>query len=210
MCLRTICNIVGKSCRLNIEQSVDKKSKVQRITEDLAMKLRTEFVQGIELESGERQYLPIVELATKYNVAQTSLFRLSQKENWRDQKEQFKLQLQAKIDEETAKQMAVESRKFDSKSVKVANQLMEIVHGKVYRNLKALEQDTKTDNPSQILSLANTAVAAQRLAKLAFGESTDSININGSIQQTEAFTEVLELLDTVAEQRRKADDKPIH
>ena len=78
------------------------------------------------------------------------------------------------------------------------------------RNLKALELDTKTDNPSQILSLANTAVAAQRLAKLAFGESTDSININGSIQQTEAFTEVLEILDTVAEQRRKADDKPIH
>ena len=86
---------------------------------------------------------------------------------------------------------------------------MEIVHGKVYRNLKALEQDTKTDNPSQILSLANTAVAAQRLAKLAFGESTDSININGSIQQSEAFTEVLELLDEVADSR-KADDKPIH
>jgi|TARA_R100001463_G_scaffold129975_1_gene189079 hypothetical protein len=189
---------------------VDKKSTVQRMTPDLAMKLRTEFVQGIEIESGERQYLPIVELATKYNVAQTTLFRLSQKENWRDQKEQFKVQLQEKMDEETAKQMAVESRKFDSKSVKVANQLMEIVHGKVYKNLKALELDSKTDNPSQILSLANTAVAAQRLAKLAFGESTDSININGSIQQTEAFTEVLELLDTVAEQRTKGNDKPIH
>ena len=189
---------------------MDKKKKVRRITPDLALKLRTEFVQGIELQTGERQYLPIVELATKYNVAQTSLFRLSQKESWRDQKEQFKVQLQEKIDEETAKQMAIESKKFDSKSVKVANQLMEIVHGKVYKNLKALEQDTKTDNPSQILSLANTAVAAQRLAKLAFGETTDSININGSIQQTEAFTEVLELLDSVAEQRRQADDKPIH
>ena len=95
---------------------MDKKSTVQRITEDLALKLRTEFVQGIELESGERQYLPIIELATKYNVAQTSLFRLSQRENWRDQKEQFKLQLQAKIDEETAKQMAEKVRKmFSSK-----------------------------------------------------------------------------------------------
>ena len=103
---------------------MDKKKKVRRITPDLALKLRTEFVQGIELQTGERQYLPIVELATKYNVAQTSLFRLSQKESWRDQKEQFKVQLQEKIDEETAKQMAIESKKFDSKSVKVANQLM--------------------------------------------------------------------------------------
>ena len=101
---------------------MDKKPTVQRISEDLALKLRTEFVQGVELETGERHYSTIVELVSKYNVSQTSLFRLSQKENWRQQKEEFKLQLQAMLDEETAKQMVVESKKFDAKSVKVANQ----------------------------------------------------------------------------------------
>ena len=173
---------------------MDKKPTVQRISEDLALKLRTEFVQGVELETGERHYSTIVELVSKYNVSQTS----------------FKLQLQAMLDEETAKQMVVESKKFDAKSVKVANQLLEIVYGKVYRNLKALEQDNKTDNPSQILSLANTAVAAQRLAKLAFGESTDSININANIQETDAFREAMELLDSVAESSRDSDSKAVH
>ena len=189
---------------------MDKKPTVQRISEDLALKLRTEFVQGVELETGERHYSTIVELVSKYNVSQTPLFRLSQKENWRQQKEEFKLQLQAMLDEETAKQMVVESKKFDAKSVKVANQLLEIVYGKVYRNLKALEQDNKTDNPSQILSLANTAVAAQRLAKLAFGESTDSININANIQETDAFREAMELLDEVARAKSESGDKAVH
>lgn len=189
---------------------MDKKPTVQRITEDLALQLRTEFVQGVELESGERQFSTIVELVSKHNVSQTSLFRLSQKENWRQQKEEFKLQLQAKIDEKRTEKMAEESKVFDSKSVKVANQLLEIVEGKIYKNLKAIEMDTKTDNPSQILSLANTAVAAQRLAKLAFGESTDSININANIQETDAFREAMELLDSVAESSRDSDSKAVH
>ena len=187
----------------------NKTTKV-KITEDLAMQLRTEYVQGIELESGERKYFNVVELVNKYNVSQTTLFRLSQKENWKLQKEQFKVQLQTKIDEVRVEKMAEESKVFDSKSIRVANQLLEIVEGKVYKNLKALEIDSKTDNPSQILSLANTAVAAQRLAKLAFGESTDSININANIQETDAFREAMELLDTVAESSRDSNSKPIH
>ena len=46
----------------------NKTTKV-KITEDLAMQLRTEYVQGIELESGERKYFNVVELVNKYNVS---------------------------------------------------------------------------------------------------------------------------------------------
>ena len=61
-----------------------------------------------------------------------------------------------------------------------------------------------------MLSLANTALTAQKLAKLALGEATEKLDLNANINETEAFREVMELLDTVAEQRREGDSKAIH
>ena len=50
----------------------------------------------------------------------------------------------------------------------------------------------------------------QKFAKLALGESTDNINLNANIQEADAFREAMELLDTVAKQRRESNDKAVH
>ena len=63
--------------------------------------------------------------------------------------------------------------------------------------------------PSQLHALANAALSAQRLAKLALGEVTDNVEINGNLQDN-AFREAMELLDSVADRRRESDDQPIH
>ena len=63
---------------------------------------------------------------------------------------------------------------------------------------------------SQLNALATTAVTAQRLAKLALGEATHNMNLNANIKDTEAFRSAMELLDTVAEQRRESDSNSIH
>ena len=57
--------------------------------------------------------------------------------------------------------------------------------------------------------MANAALSAQRLAKLAMGEVTHNVEINGNLQDN-AFREAMELLDTVADRRRETDDKPVH
>ena len=64
--------------------------------------------------------------------------------------------------------------------------------------------------PTQVNALANAAVTAQRLAKLALGEATENMNLNANIQDTEAFRSAMELLDSVAEQRRESNSKSIH
>ena len=48
---------------------MSKKSSRTKLTEELKIKLRTEFVQGIELETGERQHFSIEDLIKKYNVS---------------------------------------------------------------------------------------------------------------------------------------------
>lgn len=187
-----------------------KKSTKAKLTEDLASRIRTEFVQGVEMETGEVVRYTIDQLITKHNVAQTTLYRRARKENWKVLREQF----QAKLDQERAEQriqsMSTESKKFDDKSLLLATQLINQVGHIVKKNQTAIEQNNRSYPPSQLLSLANTAVTAQRLAKLALGEATEKLDLNANIQETEAFREVMELLDTVAEQRRESDSKSIH
>ena len=52
-----------------------KKSKVNKLTESLREKIKTEFVQGVELQSGERKIFTIDELIKKHKVASATLYR---------------------------------------------------------------------------------------------------------------------------------------
>ena len=70
----------------------------------------------------------------------------------------------------------------------------------------------KTDNasikdfsPQQLDSLAGAAMKTQKFAKLALGESTDNINLNGNLQENDSFRRAMELLDTVENSRSSSD-----
>jgi len=67
-----------------------------------------------------------------------------------------------------------------------------------------------TDKPSGIAQLSQATSIAQKVAKLALGEATHNMNLNANIQDTDAFREAMELLDSVAEQRRESNDKAVH
>ncbi len=73
-----------------------------------------------------------------------------------------------------------------------------------------MEDGKKGMIPSQLNALANAALNAQKIAKLALGETTENLNINANIQEADAFREAMELLDSVAEQRREANDSSVH
>ena len=122
-----------------------------------------------------------------------------------------KLQQQKKyqenLDNQIAKEFALESKKFDSACLNIAKALI----ARVGTNIRdAQNQNTKEFTPQQLDSLAGAAMKIQKFAKIALGESTEQININANIQEADAFREAMELLDTVAEQRREANDSSVH
>ena len=86
---------------------------------------------------------------------------------------------------------------------------MSTIEKTISNNLENMEEGKTGLIPTQINALANTALTAQKIGKLALGETTENVEINGNIQNT-AFREAMELLDTVAEQRRESNDSPIH
>ena len=86
---------------------------------------------------------------------------------------------------------------------------MTTIEKAIVQNLQNIEEGKNSLMPTQINALANAALTAQKIGKLALGETTENVEINGNVQNT-AFREAMELLDTVAEQRRTSNDSSVH
>ena len=186
---------------------MSKKTQSKKLTDNLKIKIRNEFVQGIE-EDGKRKVFSLDELIKKHKVAKSTLYRLSQKENWRVQREQFNNEYLAKLDDDRKKNLSEESKRFDNQSINLAKALYSTVGAIIRDNSTGISEGKKGLPPSQTNALANAALSAQRLAKLALGEATH--NINANVREADAFREAMELLDSVAEQRRESNDTAIH
>tara|TARA_R100000773_G_scaffold22815_1_gene20128 strand:+ start:25912 stop:26460 length:549 start_codon:yes stop_codon:yes gene_type:complete len=181
-----------------------------KLTAELKEKIRIEYVQGFESETGERKLFNIDELAKKHDVAQTTLYRAAQTDGWKQQRQEFQQEYLTRLDAERAENLVSESKKFDNTSLSLAKLLMATVGQQLRKNQEAEQSGGKGINPSQLYSLSNAALSAQRLAKLALGEATTNVNVNANIKDNNAFREAMELLDSVAQQRRESDDSAVH
>ena len=70
------------------------------------------------------------------------------------------------------------------------------------------DQDKFT--PQMVQQLGNAALQAQKLGKLALGESTENMKLNAEIKDTTAFNEAMELLDQIGRAKRTGDLGSIH
>lgn len=173
---------------------MNKKTDITKLTDSLKLKIRNDYVQGIE-ENGSRKLYSIEELVDKYGVAKSTIYRTSQKENWKFQRDIFQEDYLKKLDEERTKDLVRESKVLDGQSISLAKALYATVGAIIRDNNENIQKGSKTLPPSQVNALANAALSAQRLAKLALGESTE--NINANFNETEAFNRAMELLDEI-------------
>jgi hypothetical protein len=177
----------------------NKKAKV-KITDQIKDAIRNEYVQGVELDTGERSVFTLDELIAKYNVSSTTIYRLSAKDGWKMQREEFRHKLMAEFDEKRREQLSDESIKVDEISLKLSYEIFAHVQSLIKSNEK----------PSGVASLSMAAINAQKLAKLALGEATENMKLNANIQETDAFREAMELLDEVERQRRNSSVSTTH
>ncbi len=188
---------------------MNKKSTTKKLTETIKLQIRNDFVQGVSNEEGLKNFPTLDELYKHYKVAKSTLYRVSNKENWRIEREQFQATYKEKLDKKRTETLVKEGKSLDTRSINVAKSLMCTIEKTISKNLENIEEGKTGLIPTQINALANTALTAQKIGKLALGETTENVEINGNIQNT-AFREAMELLDTVAEQRRESNDSPIH
>ena len=186
--------------------------KPKALTGELAEEIRIKFVQGIDTGTSERKYYTLDALALEYKVSRSTLYKKAQREGWKSQQERFNEEYLQKLDATRQKELVEESKKFDSSALSIAK----IILNEVGLALSENAQNRVMSNGKALLSaqhlqqLSQTAAQAQKLGKLALGESTENMKLNAEVTDTDAFREAMELLDTVAVQRREADDSPIH
>jgi hypothetical protein len=189
-----------------IQKVTSKKTKYKKITNNLKEKLRLSYVQGELDPQGFRRTQTIEDLADTNNLSKNTLYKLAQRENWKFQQEKFQKEYESKLDNQRLKEFAIESKKFDSACLNIAKAILARV-GSVIRNSQTAS--LKDFTPQQLDSLASAAMKTQKFAKLALGESTDNINLNGNLQENETFRRAMELLDTV-ENSRSTSSKTTH
>jgi hypothetical protein len=187
-----------------------KKSTKTKLTSELKSLVKTEFVQSIDLESGEKCHYTFEDLIKKYNLATATLYRAARAENWKALRDQYNFDLEEKVKEERVKKIARESLKFDDKLLTKANDIIEQVTKYMALNEEALQENKKPFQPNQFLNLTNALLTAQKLGKIAMGEITESINVNTTIKEADAFRGIMELLDSAKEQRLEGDSDPLH
>lgn len=187
---------------------MSKNKSNNKLTHDIKIKIRNLYVQGLDEDDGKRKTFTLDQLHKRFNVAKSTLYRVAQQENWKVEKEKFQQSYLAELDAERTKTLTEESKRFDINSLNIAKALIATVGQNIKKNNININNNKKELIPTQLHALANTALAAQKVAKLALGETTENVNLNANIQD-EAFREVMELLDSVAD-TRESNSKPIH
>lgn len=188
---------------------MSKNQSTKKLSNDLKSEIRDIFVRGIDEEDGKVRHHTLEELRLRFKVAKSTLYRVAKKEDWVSLREEFQEKLRTETDARKRKEIVNESGQFDLNSLTLAKALMATVGQNIRKNTDNINNGAKGLAPNQLNSLANAALTAQRLGKLALGETTDNVNINADTEN-EAFRRAMELLDTVADGRREGNDKPIH
>ena len=176
-----------------------------KLTPTLKEKIRNLFVQGEELEYGSRTLYTLDYLATKNKIGKSTLYRYASKEGWKFQQEKFQQEYLSELDENRKKELVSESKKFDMTTLNISKALL----GQIGQSIKRAQQDNKF-TPSLLNTLADATYKVQRVAKLALGEATENMSLNAKINDTDAFREAMELLDSFGERKRESNSKPVH
>jgi len=190
----------------------------EKLTEDLKIAIRDEFVHGFTNEQGARTYPTIDALVKKHGVSRSTLYSYSSDENWQSQKNTVQTKIQESLDEERINRMVSDSKRLDDTAIQIAQAML----GRVGQKLQRAQQDERVD-PDQPLkpfteamtiqelqAASHVAQNAQKLGKLALGEAQEISKVSADVSNPEAFHRVMEQLDELANARSQGGSKPLH
>lgn len=182
---------------------MDKENPKDKLSDDIKLKIRNDYVHGVD-DGGDKIFVTLDELIKKYNVAQSTVYRVARSEQWKVQKEQLQQEYLQKLDRKRTAEMAEEAKRFDNNSISLAKGVYATIGHIIAKNNTDIKEGKNGLPPTQINALANAATVAQRLAKLALGEATH--NINANLKETnDSFRRAMELLDEVEHSRSQGD-----
>ena len=158
---------------------------------DIKEIIRNEYVHGYINGDGQRVMPTLDDLIDKYNAASSTIYRASSQDQWKQQKKEFSRQLAQDLDIKKTEELQDYFFNNDEAAMEIAKEIFKHIE------LKLEDEDRLT--PHAIASLASSALTAQKLFKNVTPASTSAP------VDTESFQRAMELLDEVADLKRKKD-----
>lgn len=184
----------------------------QKITDELEMLIRDEFVHGYVDTDGQRKYPTIDHLVKRHDVARNPLYARSKEGNWQSQKNLYQTELQARIDKERLEKMVEDSKRLDESCIQIAQAMLVTVGRKIQKSIEQERQDPNYAgiDVSALNQLSVVTVNAQRIGKLAMGQAQEISKVAADVSNPEAFHAIMDQLDELAATRAQKYSDSVH
>jgi hypothetical protein len=157
---------------------------------DIKEIIRSEYVHGYINDKGQRVMPTLDDLIDKYKAASSTIYRASSQDQWKQQKKEFSMQLAQDLDIKKTEELQDYFFNNDEAAMEIAKE--------IFNHIELKLEDESNLTPHAIASLASSALKAQTLFKNVTPSSTsDPVD-------TESFQKAMELLDEVADLKRRS------
>ena len=152
--------------------------------------IRDQYIYGILEDSGERIMPTLDQLIKKHNVPSSTLYRISSKEEWKQQRKQFQNKLMQELDETKNLELKEKLFKCEEASIDIAY--------KVFTKALKMINTEKEITPNGLASISSAAYTAQ---KIYAGKSFEMVPNKIS----DSFEEAMSLLDQIQDIKRQSN-----
>ena len=161
--------------------------KKNKLSSEKWLEIRNLYVQGYENASGVRVHPSLEQLAKSNDIHWNTIHRRSKNENWKDERAVFESKIKKEVDVQKRNEIIQQSVQFDLDSLKLARSLqgtianlLTIDNQNARKKQATNDQDIELLKASEINSLSQALEKAQKVGRLAFGESTENGTIHNS------------------------------
>ena len=183
-----------------------------KVTDDLLMTMRDEYVHGYINEEGVRVFPTVDALHRKYDVARATLYRYVSEQDWQTQKNRYQTELQQMLDKERMERMLEDSKRLDDSCIQIAQAML----GSVGRRLQKSIQEERSNpdykglDAATLNQLSAVTANAQKIGKLALGQAQEISKVAADVSNPEAFHTIMEQLDELASSRAQKHGDAVH
>lgn len=185
---------------------------VNKLTDELRMDIRDEYIHGYHNEDGVRVFPTIDSLVKRHGVSRPTLYRAAKKNDWQKQKNNYQSQLQVMQDQERLESMLESGKKLDDNALAIAQAMLTRVGRRLQEAIRREQEapDEVDMTAVEMRELSTVVATAQKIGKLALGQAQEISRVSADVSNPEAFRAVMEQLDEIAEARSRQVSEPVH
>ena len=155
---------------------------------DLKDIIRNEYVHGYINDLGQRVMPTLEDLINKYEAPASTVYRISSKDKWKDQRNAFRNKLREEIDLKKTEELQSKLYRSDEISAEIAHE--------IFNKIKELLRKEDQISPNGLASVSSSALTAQKLIQ------NTSPSIPSSPDNQSTFLDAMKILDEIAALKR--------